>query len=593
MSLTRSWRTALSRAMLGCVAAALCTPPARAGGADSAFQQLADRFINEYYLPANPTTATQVGVHRWDGVLEDYSRAGLLRQAAQLHDWERRLELLDPSALSPRDADDRELLLGNVRSELLTIETIQPWRKNPDWYFSGVANAAFVIMERDYAPAAERLTHLIEREQQMPGALQEARRNLHSPAAIFTRIAIEQLPGTISLFEHDLPAAFSQVNDPALVARFRRANAAVIAALRSYQHWLTSSLLPASHGDFRIGTDAFAAKLRYDEMVDVPLPRLLEIGSADLERNQREFARVARELESDRSTADVLAELGAAHPPPAELLPTFRDSFDSLVSFIQSHHIISLPEASAPVLEATPPFMRATTFAAMDTPGLLESRRDLKSYFNVTPPEPDWDARRVEDFMKEFSYPDITVTSIHEAYPGHFVQDLWLRQQHDLIRDVFPASSNAEGWAHYCEQMMIDEGFGQATPGASPQAERSARLLRLAQIKEALLRDARFVVGIRMHTGSMSLEEAVRFFEEQGYQGHEAAETETRRGTEDPTYLYYTLGKLQIQKLRADVAAREGAAFDLQRFHDDFMREGPVPVRLVRRALLHDETPVL
>ena len=559
---------------------------------DLAFQQLADQFIDGYYLPANPTAATQAGVHRYDARLDAYDRAAIERQARQLHAWERRFAQVDAATLSERLAGDREMLLSNVRSTLLTLETIRPWQKNPDIYSSGVAASVFVVMERDYAPAAQRLRYVIGRERQVPQALRQAHRNLRNPPEIFTRIAIEQLPGTIDFFEHDLPDAFAGVRERALQAQFRRSNAAVIAALRGYLDWLNTDVLPRSHGDFRLGAETFSAKLRYDEMVDMPLDQLLEIGSTDLKRNQQAFARVAHELEPDRSAREVLAELDRDHPAPQQLLASFRATFDGLTAFIREHHIITIPDGPAPTLEPTPPFERATTLASMDAPGPFETG-STTAYFNVTLPQPDWDAPRVEGFMAAFNYPAISNTAVHEAYPGHYLQFLWDRQISDRVRLLFGAASNFEGWAHYCEQMMLDEGFGQAGPGADPEQQRRALRLRLGQIKDALLRDARFIVGIRMHTGSMSYEQAIDFFHDEGYQSREDAETESKRGTSDPTYLYYTLGKLQIQKLRADVAAREGASFSLQRFHDDFMRQGLPPIKLVRRALLRDDSPAL
>jgi uncharacterized protein (DUF885 family) len=180
---------------------------------------------------------------------------------------------------------------------------------------------------------------------------------------------------------------------------------------------------------------------------------------------------------------------------------------------------------------------------------------------------------------------------VHEAYPGHYVQFLWMHQVNDRVRRLFGASSNAEGWAHYCEQMMLDEGYGQ--PGAGARDARQALELRLGQLQDALLRDARYVVAIRLHRGDMSFEEARKFFVDEGYQSPEVGEVETKRGTQDPTYLYYTLGKLQLLKLRADLQAREGAAFNLREFHDNFMREGYPPIAIVRRAMLHDDSPTL
>jgi len=579
--------------------AALCTlwfAPAGAGAApmsaDAGLLRLADEYLDHYYFPNNPSAATEAGVHRYDAQLEDYSRAAVDRQSKALRAYERRFEAVVPAQLSERVAGDRALLLSNVRSALLTLETIRPWQSNPDTYSSGIANSAFLIMERNFASPAQRLRLLIRREQQMPAALAQARRNLRNPPEIYTRIAIEQLPGTIDFFANDLPAAFTGASDPALQARFKSANGAVIDALRRYQDWLQTQLLPRSHGDFRLGGRTFSAKLLNDEMVDTPLERLLAIGNADLERNQQAFARVAHELEPDKSTREVLAELAAYHPAPEHLLDTFRATFDGLIDFIQQHHIITIPSEAHPTVQETPPFMRATTFASMDTPGPFEPVAK-EAYFNVTLPEPDWDAERVAGFMAQFNYPVISNVSVHEAFPGHYIQFLWMHQIDDRVRKLFGANSNAEGWAHYCEQMMLDEGFGQAGDNATPAELRSARLLRLGQLEDALLRDARFVVGIRMHTGTMSYQQAIDFFVEQGYQSREVGETETKRGTSDPTYLYYTLGKLQILKLRADLEARQGAAFNLQRFHDDFMRQGFPPIRLVRRALLQDDSPTL
>jgi uncharacterized protein (DUF885 family) len=583
-----AWLTAALCSLWFAPAGAVAAPMS----ADAALLRLADEYLDHYYFPNNPTAATEAGVHRYDAQLEDYSRAALDRQSKALRAYERRFEALDPAQLSERVAGDRALLLSSVRSALLTLQTIRPWQSNPDTYSSGIANSAFLIMERSFASPAQRLRLLIRREQQMPAALAEARHNLRNPPEIYTRIAIEQLPGTIGFFANDLPVAFAGVTDAALQGRFKGANGAVIDALRRYQDWLQTQLLPRSHGDFRLGARTFSAKLLDDEMVDTPLDRLLAIGSADLERNQQAFARVAHELEPDKSTPEVLAELAAYYPAPEHLLDTFRATFDGLIGFIQQHHIITIPSDARPTVEETPPFMRATTFASMDTPGPFEPLAK-EAYFNVTLPEPDWDTQHVAGFMAQFNYPIISNVSVHEAYPGHYIQFLWMHQIDDRVRKLIGASSNAEGWAHYCEQMMLDEGFGQAGDNATPAELRSARLLRLGQLEDALLRDARFVVGIRMHTGTMNYQQAIDFFVEQGYQSREVGETETKRGTADPTYLYYTLGKLQILKLRADLQARQGAAFSLQRFHDDFMRQGFPPIRLVRRALLQDDSPTL
>jgi uncharacterized protein (DUF885 family) len=387
-----------------------------------------------------------------------------------------------------------------------------------------------------------------------------------------------------------VPLAFKDAQDAAVKAEFQKTNASVIAALTSYQSWLKSDVLPRSNGDFRIGADTFAKKLVYDEMVDIPLNRLLEIGWADIRNNQQHFDALAKELEPNKNPKDVLQELGTNHPAPDQLLNAFRNTFNSLIAFINQHHIVTIPSDVRPILEETPPFMRATTFASMDTPGPFE-KHATEAYFNVTLPDPKMTPAEIEGYMHSFNVGTVISTAVHETYPGHYVQFLWVPQAPSRVRKLLGASSNAEGWAHYCEQMMLDEGYGQ--PGAGARDEREAKFLRLGQLQDALLRNARFIVGIEMHTGKMTFDQAVEFFQKEGYQSKETAVVETKRGTSDATYLYYTLGKIQILKLRADLKARQGASFSLEKFHDDFLRQGFPPIRIVREALLGDNSPTL
>lgn len=560
-----------------------------AGDANAAFMHLADEYFDQYFFPTNPTAATTAGLHQYDNELEDYSRAAIEKQIATLKDWEKRVAAVDPNPLDMQTRGDRDLLLNSVRSTLLTLETIRPWEKNPDTYSSGITGSAFTIMERKFAPSADRLRSLIAREKLMPAALQLARINVKHPPHIFTEIALQQLPGSTDFFRKDVPAAFADVSDKTLKAEFAKSNAAVVKALLDYQTWLKTKVLPQSDGDFKLGADTYVEKLAYDEMVDVPLDRLIEIDTANMRKNQTEFARVAKELEPDKSPKDVLAEMGANHPDPTKLLDTFRGTLDGLVAFIKAKHIITIPSDVRPILEETPPFMRATTFASMDTPGPFEAVAK-EAYFNVTLPEPGWDKKHVDEFMAQFSYPVISSVATHEAYPGHYVQFLWMQKVDDRVRKLLGSSSNAEGWAHYCEQMMLDEGLAQSL---YPNEVRQQKWLKLGQLQDALLRNARFVVGIKLHTGEFSFDQAVDFFVNEGYQSRAVGTVETKRGTADPTYLYYTLGKLQILKLRADVEAKEGKAFSLEKFHDAFIQQGFAPIAIVRRAMMGDESPTL
>lgn len=576
--------------VMGACMSAMLTARAEKQSGKQQFQQLSDAYLDAVYFHYQPTQGTMAGYHQYDTQLESFSRQSMDAEIGALNSYERRVAAIPAASLDQTARGDREIVLGNIRSRLLTLQAIRPWEKDPDTYSSAAANAAFTIMERKFASSDDRLRSLIAREKQMPGMLAQARVNLRNPPRVFTEIAIEQLPGTVSLLQHDAPLAFADAQNPALKAEFAQTNAAVIAALNSYLEWLRADLLPRSHGDFRIGAKNFSRKLQYDEMVDIPLDKLLEIGQADLHRNQQHFIQIASALEPDKDPRAVLQELGKDHPAPNQLLNTFSATFNGLIAFIRSQHIVTIPSDVRPIVEETPPFMRATTFASMDTPGPYETHATA-AFFNVTLPDPSMTPAEVEGYMHAFNAGTVISTAVHEAYPGHYVQFLWVPQAPSRVRKLLGANTNVEGWAHYCEQMMLDEGYGQ--PGVGAKDERESKMLRLGQLQDALLRDARFIVGIQMHTGKMSFEQAVAFFESQGYQSKESALVEARRGAGDPTYLYYTLGKLEIMKLREDLKKKQGEAFSLQQFHNDFLRQGFPPIKIVREAMLGDNSPTL
>src|SRR5277367_4619428 len=555
------------------------------------FRDLASDYFEQVFFKFSPSLGTLDGLHQYDALLEDYSRAGVEQQIAALKRFEMKFDGISEVALDKSTQGDLDMMRDSIRGTLLELQTIRAWEKNPDTYSSGIANSAFVLMERKFAPADERLRSLVAREKQMPAVFVAARQNLKNPPRVYTEIALEQLPDIISFFENDVHEAFADAKDPATIAEFHNTNAAVIASLRDYEKWLKTDLLPRSMGDFRIGADTFSKKLLYDEMVDTPLDKLLTVAYADLHKNQAEFERVAKEVDPAKTPKEVLGELASIHPAPDQLLPTFHNTFDGLIHFIREKQIITIPSEVQPVLEETPPFMRATTQASMDSPGPFE-KNSTTAYFNVTLPEKNWTPEHIAEHMAAFNVGTIVSTSVHEAYPGHYVQFLWVNHT-DLsqVRKLITSNTNVEGWAHYCEQMMLDAGFAQ--PGTGAKDEREARLIRLGQLQDALLRDARFIVGIKMHTGEMTFDQAVDFFVKEGYQSRSVGTVETKRGTSDPTYLYYTLGKLQIMKLRTDLEKKQGSSFSLQRFHDDFMRQGGAPIKIVRQALLGDNSPTL
>jgi len=430
------------------------------------------------------------------------------------------------------------------------------------------------MVKRNFAAPDQRLKLLIAREQGMPGALAEARKNLDNPPKIYVQIAIDQLDGSRDFFKTAVPEAFKDVKDPALRTEFKKANDAVIAALTEYKTWMQKDLLPRAKGDFAFGADTYKKKLWADEMIDTPLDDLLKIAEADLKRNQAAFADTAKIVDTKKTPMEVLAMIERDHPAAAKLLETGQGTLDALAAFMIDHHIVTIPKSERARVQETPPFLRATTFASMDTPGPFETVA-TEAYYNITLPDPKWSATKTEEYMRGWYFPLISNVSVHEVWPGHYLQFLYAKQFPSDIRKVFGANSNIEGWAHYAEQMVMDEGLHADDPR-----------YRLAQIQDALLRNARFIVGIRMHTQGMTIPEAEEFFVKEGYQPKPNAEAETKRGTSDATYGYYTMGKLMILKLRDDYKAKLGPQYSLQAFHDAFIKLGPLPLPLIRKAML-------
>ena len=546
-----------------------------ASSADSSFTALARSVITDH-LQRYPSAAVDLGVHTWDDKVEDFSQAGVQAETQALKDFRARLVAVDTTNLSMNNRADRELLMRSMDAGILANETVRMWAKNADNYSSGVTNAAYVIMKRPFKPAADRLRSLIARERLMPAILAEARKNLVSPPKIYTQIAIEQIDGSMSFFRNDVTAAFAEVTDSTLVREFKQTNDSVVTALGEYKKWLQSELLPKSTGSYAFGADTYGKMLAATEMIDLPLDRLLQIAEADRSKNEAAFQQVAKQIDSTKTAEQVLASLQSEHPAPDKLLATTQATLDSLRQFLVDHHIITVPAGDPARVKETPPFMRSTTSASMDTPGPFEPAK-LEGRYNMTLPDPRWPSVKQNEFMGQWYYAAIANVSVHEVYPGHYTQFLYAKQFPSDVRKVYGANTNSEGWAHYDEQMMLDEGFHAGDPR-----------YRLAQLQDALLRNVRFIVGIKMHTQGMTVEQATELFVKQGHQPRPVAESEAKRGTADALYGYYTMGKLMILKLRDDYKAKLGAQYSLQKFHDEFIKLGPIPLPLVRKAMLGD-----
>ena len=543
-----------------------------------------DKLVDEFFdvlFQYHPTQGTAAGFHKYDTQLEDFSHSGVDAEIAALTKMQSKLESFDGSKLSQTDAADLQILKDTIRARFLELRDIRMWRKDPDQYTSGATYPVFLIMKRNFAPQQERLRSVIARERQIPKVFDAARKNLENPPRVYTEVAVQQLPGVIGFFKQDVPKAFSEVKDEKILRDFKKSNSAVIEALGKYQAFLEKTVMPRSKGDFRIGAENYQKKLLYEEMVDVPVDHLLEIGYADLHKNQAMLKEVAAKIDPNHTPREVLSELEKDHPPADQLLQSFRDVLVGIRQYIEEKKIITIPSTVPPLVEDTPPFARALTTASMDTPGAYEEKAN-EGMFNVTTADPTWKPERIEEWMEGFNRGTIVSTAVHEVYPGHYTQFLWVKQAPSKVRKLLYCGTNAEGWAHYDEQMMLDEGYGHGDPK-----------LRMGQLQDALLRDARFIAGIEMHTGKMTLEQANKFFVEQGYQTAPVADVESKRGTSDPTYLVYTVGKLQIMKLREDYRKQQGDKFTLQDFHDKFMLQGAVPLKIIRKAMLGNDSPTL
>lgn len=405
--------------------------------------------------------------------------------------------------------------------------------------------------------------------------LNAARANLraeHVPQVAID-IVLQQMPATLTFFETSVPRAFDKVPDGPDKKAFREANSQAISAIYEYGKWLRTVLRPQARGTYAIGADAFRRMIYDEDMVDTPLDKLEQIGEKELQLLQSQFATTARLVDPKHSAAEVASVLGGDHPAANQVISSVTAGLGSIRAYVVSHRLVKIPSNVEPIVAETPPYMRATTFASMDSPGPFEKASE--AYFYITLPDPAWPKEKQEQLLAFYSPPSISDTSVHEVYPGHYVQFLVNRLNPDLVRKIYHSGADAEGWALYCEQMMLDAGLHNRDPK-----------FRLAQVQMALLRACRYLVAIRMHTRGMTVAQATVFFEKSGYQNHHNAEVEALRGTDDPGYLRYQLGKLMILKLRQDLQRKQGVAFSLGKFHNDFLSEGAIPVPLIRHTML-------
>lgn len=578
---------ALAPALLaGCGQAASSRPQAGGPGTagDPAAQRLADvgrRYIAEY-AAAHPVTATGWGIHDHDHLLQPLDAAAIAARVAQVRALLAEVEAIDPATLRGPDRHDHRLLDYALRAELLELEEVRPWQKNPMLYTGAIAGGLATLIDREFAPLSERMRSLIARMDAIPAVVAAARSNLRDVPRLFAETAVRLTQGTVSFLRDDVPAALAaqgvdavKASDPALVRDFEAAHGRAVAKVEAFATWLEREVLPSARGDFRLGRDLYRRKLLYEEHVDLSPEALRDMNEAAIREYHAWVAREAARIDPARSPAEVMEALASNYPQPDALLDTARTYMTQARQHVIDRGLVTLPSDEVPIVRPTPAYAR-TGFASMSAPGPFEDRATT-AYYNITLVDPAWDATRTHQHLTYFNHPGLLGITVHEAFPGHFVQLLYRSQLPSELRKVLLTGTLVEGWAHYTEQMMVDEGLGQGAPE-----------VRLAQLRRALQRHARWYAGLAVHVFDVPVEEAAARFQEIAYFAAFPALRETERAAYDPTYLYYALGRMQILALRDEYRARReasGQPFSLQEFHDRFLRLG-LPPALAREVML-------
>jgi uncharacterized protein (DUF885 family) len=475
-------------------------------------------------------------------------------------------------------------LMAAVDTDIFGIEVMKPLTRNPMTYAGAVDVSIYA--KRDFAPKAERLASAVKVLEGVPGVVAAAKAQLdRAVPRVFVETAVTMAKGQADFIAGDLVAGFDDVADAGAKARLRAAADAAAAAMREYAAWLTAERLPGSTSDFALGRDNFARILRQSELIAQTPEEVLAIGMKELERQKAAFIAAAREIDPSRPAAEVWTAVQNDHPTPESLLPDTRSHLAEIKRFFVDRDLIRYPTNEEVIVDETPGFLRATSFASMDMPGPFE-KKATESYYYVTPPETSWDKARIDEWLTAFNYATTDIVSVHEAYPGHFVQGLHLKAS--PVRGAWQFIGSyafIEGWAHYTEQLAIDEGF---PPASLRKDDKTVARYRMAQASEALLRCCRLVAAVRMHCQGMTLDEATKFFVDNAFYTQAPARSEAERGSYDPGYCLYTVGKLQFFTLREDWKKQEGSAFSLKRFHDEALRHGMPQLRLLRERMLRD-----
>jgi hypothetical protein len=543
-------------------------PPANAPSAAPRHEW--DVFVQDYldaYFAAHPNVAVRVGRHEYDGMLPDWSPRALRREAVRLRAWREDATLFDTTGLDARRRFEREYIVAQIDGDLFWLERAGWPYRNPTFYLDALDPEVYV--SRPYAPLPVRMRAYIRYARSIPAAARQIRRNVRTPLArTYVDRAASAFAGFADFFTSDVPRVFAPVNDPRLQAQLQRANADAAASLRELAAWFAAQR-PQATNDYAIGAGLFRDMLWATERVDGPLAELERVGRADLDRNLRALREACARYAPNRSLDDCTRRVRASKPAEGPVEGA-RRQLARLRQFIVENNLVTIPGPEQANVAEAPPYNRAN-LAYISIPGPYET--NLPSTYYIAPPDPAWSRDEREAYLQGET--PLLFVSAHEVWPGHFLQFLHANRSASKFGQVFVGYAFAEGWAHYAEEMMWEAGLGSRSPE-----------VHIGQLMNALLRDVRYLSAIGLHTGGMSVAESERMFREQAFQDPGSARQQAARGTYDPAYLNYTMGKLMIRKLRDDWTASRGGRAAWREFHDTFLSYGGPPIPLVRRSMV-------
>ncbi len=573
----RPWHSALALLVLLLIPVDAVAPPQ-----SSEFSRFVDRYLDDFSR-RHPSIAAGNGIHAHDDLLDDMSAAAIQAEIAALKRDRVSLRAFDPARLSPNERVDQRILDGIIDGWLLEQETLQNWRRNPMLYASALSDGVHNLMTMENAPAPVRIRRIISKLSQVPQFLTAARTNIANPPRVLAERGAAMMRGASGMLANDLRLAFAAQAGTALMDSLMRSASATRTQIDDYVIWLEREVIPTASGDFVIGGENLARRYRAEELIDTPLEQLIAIGERELAQAQRDFRATAERLARGRDPQETWQAVRRDHPPRGGVVAATQRIVDSLTAFVVTRGLAAVPAGERVIVAPAQPFDLG--FASMHASPPLENP-PVKSYYYITDARTDMTPAEQDAWLERYNYASLVNTSAHEAMPGHWLHSTYMRQTPGKVRRIwiglnpFPQpSSGQDGWAHYAEQLVVEERFR----GGDPRYQ-------LAQLSDALTRICRLLSGIKVHTRQWTLDDAQACFERQAFVPMPAARREAERATYDPSYGGYFLGKMALLKLRADYRTRLGAGFNLRDFHERIMRNGIAPIWAHRQLLLPGDT---